>query len=392
MRVVAGARTDVGRVRDMNQDAYLVSDPLFGIADGMGGHAAGDVAAETAVSTVKEMFEQAPPDRPNDLARYLREANARVYRKASEEPGLQGMGTTFTLIHVVGEQAHLGHVGDSRAYLYREGRLEQITKDHTLVQRMVDEGRIRPEEAPHHPQRNVISRALGIDDNIEVDISTLDLRDGDRLLICSDGLTSMLSDEQIATILGGGGEVEALADRLVGAANEAGGEDNITVVLLDVTNEGEGSLAPASESEDEATPPPPPPADDALVADPDDDEDDGSPGRARKWIVALVVLIILGAGAFVAARMTLANSWFVGTTETGTVAIFKGIPEDIVGLSFRDVHEESDLQADDLPSFLRSDVDEGIKVESLEEAQETIEDLKQRSEDFASPTSGKRSK
>lgn len=383
MRVIAGGRTDVGRLRENNQDAFLVVEPLYGIADGMGGHAAGDVAAQTAVSTVRSLLESNPPTEPEDLARYLKEANSNVWRKATEDADLQGMGTTFTLIHIDGDTAALGHVGDSRAYMFRDGRLRQITKDHTLVQRMVDEGRIRPEEAAHHPQRNVISRALGIDNEIEVDVSTIALRSGDRLLICSDGLTSMLSDERIASMLQGDLDPDALADRMITAANEAGGEDNITVVILDVVQDGaQSASAPAQRL---VTPVPPTPddpstGDNAKVMQ--EREPRRIPWRPIAWIA--IPLLLLGAG-FVAAKVTLANSWFVGADEEGTVTIYQGIPEEILGLRLQEVEEASELDLEELPAFLRADVSGGIKVSSLDEARETVDDLVQRSEDFGTP-------
>lgn len=384
MNVIAGARTDVGRLRENNQDAYLVAEPLYGIADGMGGHAAGDVAAQTAVSTVRSLLESNPPKGPDDLARYLEKANASVWRKATEDADLQGMGTTFTLIHIDGDTAALGHVGDSRAYMFREGRLRQITKDHTLVQRMVDEGRIRAEEAAHHPQRNVISRALGIDNEIEVDVSTVALHAGDRLLICSDGLTSMLSDERIASMLQGDLDPDALAERMITAANEAGGEDNITVVILDVV--GNGGSSASNPAPRVATPPPPPSSDDTKDGDDaemmQEREPRRIPWRTIAWIA--IPLLLLGAG-FAAAKVTLANSWFVGADEEGTVTIYQGIPEEILGLRLQEIEEASDLDLEELPAFLRADVSEGIKVSNLEEARETVDDLVQRSEDFGTP-------
>lgn len=383
MKIETGARTDVGRVRNMNQDAYLVADPLYGIADGMGGHAAGDVAAETAVSTVKTMFHEQPPQKAEDLAAYLEKANANVHRKATEDAQLQGMGTTFTLIHIDADTANLAHVGDSRAYLYRGGRLKQITKDHTLVQRMVDEGRISAAEAPHHPQRNVISRALGIDEDVAVDTSSLALERGDRLLICSDGLTSMLSDEQIASMMAADIPAQEVADRLVTAANEAGGEDNITVVVLDVGGDGSQDSKGPARAVTPVPPPSPEPADDAALID---DVDDPKPTRSSKrWILWIAIPVVLVALAIAGIRMTLSNSWFVGASEEGTITIYNGIPEEIAGFSLRDVHETTDLEVEDLPAFLRTDVTEGIKVEDLEQAEKTVDDLRQRVEDFGAP-------
>lgn len=384
MNLVVGAHTDVGRHRETNQDVYMVAEPLYGVADGMGGHAAGDVASQTAVSTVRSLLESEPPTQPNDLARYLKEANLAVWRKANEDTDLHGMGTTFTLIHVDGDKAAIGHVGDSRAYMLRDGSLRQITKDHTLVQRMVDEGRIRQDEAVHHPQRNVISRALGIDDDIEVDVSTIPLRGGDRLLICSDGLTSMLSDERIESMLLADIEPDPLAERMVTAANEAGGEDNITVVILDVVGDDESETAarvatPLPQTEEPGV------RSQEEGRRPQEAEPKGGPRAPLRLIAWVAVPLLLATAGYAAARITLSNSWFVGADEGGTVTIYQGIPEEILGLDLRETEETTELELEELPAFLRANVSEGIKVSNLEEARATVDDLVQRSKDFGTP-------
>ncbi|HVW33493.1 MAG TPA: Stp1/IreP family PP2C-type Ser/Thr phosphatase, partial [Acidimicrobiia bacterium] len=231
MRFAAGARTDVGRGRPENEDSVLV-DPerrLYAVADGMGGHRAGEVASATAIETLQDAYR-----RGEALDRAVVSANAAVFAKAADDVALRGMGTTMTALAVEADGTALfGHVGDSRAYLMRDGAVSQVTVDHSLVEQLVREGRLSPEEAAHHPQRAIITRALGVDAAVEVDTYRVDLQPGDRLLLCSDGLTNMLPDDTIAGALRRHADPQEAADALVDMANQAGGDDNITVVVLD---------------------------------------------------------------------------------------------------------------------------------------------------------------
>ncbi|MGH2789902.1 MAG: Stp1/IreP family PP2C-type Ser/Thr phosphatase, partial [Actinomycetota bacterium] len=229
MKVNIGAKSDVGRVREANEDSYLVHEPLFVVADGMGGHIAGDVASSTAVKTIEKQSSDASAEDMETLARLVRSANSQIWEKAQGDPTLKGMGTTCTLLLLDGAKAHFAHVGDSRAYLLRGDVLTQITEDHSLVGRMVKEGRLTVEEAENHPQRSIITRALGVDSEVEVDLLTVDLDAGDRILMCSDGLSSMIDSEAMTAALTQTDDPQAAADRLVSLANDAGGEDNITV-------------------------------------------------------------------------------------------------------------------------------------------------------------------
>ena len=233
MNVAYGAKSDVGRVREANEDSYLIADPLFVVADGMGGHIAGDVASSTAVKVIQDESGDASSENPGTLSKIISDANAAIWDKAQSDPALRGMGTTCTLVLVDESRVHIAHVGDSRAYRLREGHLEQLTEDHTLVGRMVQEGRLSPEEAQHHPQRSIITRALGVDEDVQVDLETVELSEGDRLLICSDGLSSMVDDRPIESVLASESDPQRAADRLIEVANEAGGDDNITVVVID---------------------------------------------------------------------------------------------------------------------------------------------------------------
>lgn len=395
MKVVVGAKTDKGRVRENNQDSILVEAPLFGVADGMGGHLAGDVASATAVEVVTRMSKESPGD-PTQLPAFIKAANQAIWAKSQEDPQLQGMGTTFTLALLEDSTAHLAHVGDSRAYLMREGRLRQITEDHTLVERMVQEGRITREDAPHHPQRSIITRALGADQDVEVDTFEQPIEEGDKILLCSDGLSSMLDDDAIGEALRSGERPQQVAERLIALANDAGGEDNISVVILALGAQSEASPAhedPVSEpaaaaatsfgAGSEVIPRSATPIPETLSDDDDDEDDSTSPGgRAKKILVALLVLALILGGAYFAARSALDNSYFIGADDSGEVIVYRGIPDEIAGLSFREEQERAGLSIDDLCPFQQADVAAGIKAGSLEEARQTASDLEDRSQDL----------
>lgn len=356
MKLASGAKSDVGRWRQVNEDAFVADPPLFAVADGMGGAAAGDVASSTAVEVIRDETGAGS----NDLANILKSVNSAIYGKARSDTSLQGMGTTCTLLNLGDETARIAHVGDSRAYLFRDGELRQLTEDHTLVERMVKEGRLRREDARRHPQRSVIMRALGVDEDVEVDTLSVDVREGDRLLLCSDGLSSMIEEPTIADALAQEADPQHAADRLVDLANEAGGEDNVTVIVIDLVSDDHrrASATKAEEARPAAT-----------------------RSRSRRGVkIALLVVLILVA-AVVGARFALANSWFVGVNEDGFVTIYRGVPDEIAGLSFSDTEQETDLALDDLPEFKRVDVEEGISADSREDAEQTVADLRDLSSD-----------
>ncbi len=233
--------SDIGRVRERNEDFSHADGRLFIVADGMGGHRAGQVASSAAV---EEFLRCERENRGLDPLRRLRgclqAANRAVMKMADEDPGLRGMGTTFTVL-LLEEGAYLGHVGDSRAYLLRGGALNPLTRDHSLVEKMVREGFLTPREARQHPRRNVILRALGLTANLAADLVRVDVRPGDRILLCTDGLTTHLEDEELAALLQAEDDPEACARMLVEEANAKGGEDNVTVILVDL-EEGDVSL------------------------------------------------------------------------------------------------------------------------------------------------------
>lgn len=362
MKIAVGTKSDVGRVRQGNEDSFLAEDPVFAVADGMGGHRAGEVASATAIEVVRSAGDIGP----DDLEQLIKEANSAIFSKAGSEPGLNGMGTTCTIVLIEGATAHLAHVGDSRAYLVREGKVDQITLDHTLVARLVREGRISAEEARHHPQRSVITRALGVDSEVKVDVLSHDLRLGDRLLICSDGLSSMVETGPLEKILIETDDPQETADRLVDLANESGGEDNITVVVLDAVEEGD-SRPPRERTEEPA-------------ADPEELVENRPRGRR----LLTFSLIALFAGVlWLGGQYALNNlMWFVGVDGTGHVAIFHGVPEEVGGLDLSNLAESTDLVAAELPQFARDDVEEGHRVGSLEEARVYVENIRDRASDF----------
>jgi protein phosphatase len=283
------------------------------------------------------------------------------------------MGTTCTLVLVENGSAHFAHVGDSRAYLYRAGELAQVTEDHNLVGRMLSEGRLSREEAAHHPQRNIITRALGLDPDVDVDLITLELKENDRLVICSDGLSSMVEEEALADVLSAESDPQAAAERLVDDANRAGGEDNITVVLIDLKGESGGDEIPPRVARSR-TPTESPVAEERTGR--------GWGGRLA-WSV-LVVAILVG-GAIAARWFVLSHAWFVGTNAAGVITVYKGIPDEVAGVSLKKIQQETVLKVSSLPQFLRSNVMDGIKVDSYGDAQTTIRNLRQRIREFKQP-------
>jgi PPM family protein phosphatase len=258
-----GVITDTGRKRRRNEDAYVCEPPLFAIADGMGGAQAGEVASRLAAAALKESGAKTlgGEQRIFDL---IQEANRRVYDRSSTDPNTSGMGTTITVALVENGNVAFGHVGDSRAYLIRDGRMEQVTEDHSLVNELLKSGKLSPEEAVAHPQRSVITRALGTDPDVDADTFTIEANAGDVFLLCSDGLTDMVGEREILELVERNrGDIDAALKALVKAANRSGGEDNITVVAFEIaekqelTHDGETREnvleAPARDEEDTLT-------------------------------------------------------------------------------------------------------------------------------------------
>ncbi len=373
MRVEVGVVTDIGRVREGNEDSYLVEPPLYAVADGMGGHRGGEVASQLALETVEELFLAGE----GTLADQVREANRAVFTRSASDRSVTGMGTTLTAARIDDDGAHLVHVGDSRAYLLRAGSLRRLTEDHTLVNRMVKAGEISAAEADVHPHRNVLLRALGTDPDVEVDEQDLGLLAGDRLLLCSDGLTSMVTEDQVQAILEAEPEPQAAADRLVRTANRAGGIDNITVVVLDVLEgDGDAAMGPggalvAPDAEEAA-------GTDAASGSRGTPRSAGRDARGRasasarrvpwKWVVGAVVTIVVLIAAFTGFRVWLDGRWYVGESN-GNVAVFQGVPAQILGYELSSVEVETDLPADAVAALPDWDeLPQGINANSREDA------------------------
>ena len=246
----AGA-TDTGRTRRRNEDSYVVAPPFFCVADGMGGAQAGEVASRLAAAAIEEA-DPGGPSGPERVTALIQEANRRVYERASADPTVSGMGTTMTVGLVEDGGVTIGHVGDSRAYLVRDGSLKQITEDHSLVNELVKSGKLSREEAEQHPQRSVITRALGTDPDVDVDAFTVDAQPGDLFLLCSDGLTSMVDNGEILTLLEQNrGDLKLATKALLAAANRTGGEDNITAVTFEIAADGGDTVAMPAVREDD---------------------------------------------------------------------------------------------------------------------------------------------
>jgi serine/threonine protein phosphatase PrpC len=377
VNVDVGVRSDVGLIRTANEDAYLIKHPLFVVADGMGGHLAGDVASSTAIRTIEVHSSEASADDLSTLTRIVRDANREIWQKAQGDASLRGMGTTCTLLLLHDLHGHIAHVGDSRAYRLRAGHLEQLTDDHTLVARLVKEGKLSVEDAQHHPQRSIITRALGVDLDVSVDLVSVELEAGDRLLLCSDGLSSMIDTDSIKDVLSNEAGAQAAADLLVALANDAGGEDNITVLIVDLTDNGAAQAGADDVGEAPAPPeaPEPPARHDTPAELPPEVRVRSSHRGWLRRLLGLGLLVAVVGGSVWAVDYTLDHSWFVGVNGDGLVTIYRGIPETIGGLSFKAPHEVTDVSLADLPEWKRQDVRDEMKFNSLDEARDSVVNL-----------------
>jgi serine/threonine protein phosphatase PrpC len=363
VKVTAAAATDIGLVREGNEDSYLTEEPLFAVADGMGGHRGGEVASQLAVETLEKLFKQ----RVGDLPDQVQEANRVVFERSVVDEKVAGMGTTLTAALVEGDRVRLAHVGDSRAYLLRDRKLRLLTEDHTLVHRMVSEGEISQEEAETHPQRSVLTRALGVDTVVDVDDDTVQVRPGDRLLLCTDGLTSMVSEEEIEEVLRTVPDPLDAAQRLVRMANEAGGVDNTTVVVLDFSDDDA-----AAEPNEHATSTRPVIAPVPTVR----------PARSRRrlptrkllvWAGIIVALAVVG---LVGLRLYLDSQWYVGVSD-GHVAVFRGIPTEVAGFELHHVVVETTISAEKAESLvIYRDLGDGRTAEDREGASAIVEQIR----------------
>jgi protein phosphatase len=340
LRIVDHASTShTGKVRRTNEDSFLDLPPLFVVADGMGGARAGELASRLAVETFRELAPFEGESAEDRLRRTILESNRRVLEHAKNDPATAGMGSTVTAALVDGERVVLGHVGDSRAYLLRDGSLQQLSHDHSLVAELERAGRLTHEEAAVHPQRSVITRALGAGPELDVDTSVVQVRDGDVILLCSDGLSGLVGDLAIASLLGRDGPLDESVRRLVRAANDAGGDDNVTAVAFRIGSEpGDAEEAPAPAAPDiserdlsdtlteaDAVPAVRLPAPEKLLGQ--------GPRRRRRrgrLIAALATVVVVFVVLAVAAVGSLRWAHFVGVDpNTGKVAVYQGVPFDL---------------------------------------------------------------
>jgi len=360
--------TDTGRQRQANEDSFLVREPLFVVADGMGGAQAGEVASMTAV----QAFENGLPAGDPEIA--LQEsiglANRTIHDQAHSDSSLAGMGTTITAAAVDGEAEAvvIGHVGDSRAYRLRDGILQRLTKDHSLVEEMRRRGQITEAQAEDHPQRSIITRALGPEPEVQADIQSVPSAPGDLFLLCSDGLTTMLGDERIKELLVGSTSLDAATRALVDEANRAGGRDNITVVLFQVEDPAEPLLP-------DSGPATLPPAGGTRNARRGENHDGRRKGRSGaiigRTLIGLAVIAVVLGGLFYASRQV----WFLGTDSAGRVALYRGLPYELpFGISLYDERYSTAIQTSELDQQ-RQDSVKGHSLRSRADATDLIESI-----------------
>ncbi|HWD09749.1 MAG TPA: Stp1/IreP family PP2C-type Ser/Thr phosphatase [Actinomycetota bacterium] len=437
--------TDVGLVRSNNEDAYLVAPPLFAVADGMGGHRAGEVASAEAIETLAA---QAGHD-TDSLVAAVHAANEAVFARATDNPALTGMGTTITAMLSTGGSVQIVHVGDSRAYLLRGGRLRRLTQDHTVVDRLAREGKISPADVEHHPQRSVLERALGVGPDVDLDVQLIDIHPGDRLLLCTDGLTSMLEDDGIRSVLLNEREPQSAAQRLVDEALQAGGKDNVTALVVDVPR-GRGSEAERTAEQPvipvegagpfgpKGVPPPPrrlttpgpattvtsradpagagmtslglpaqrapgrrgpggaksgipgpqlasaPPAPPARLP-----EDEAPPAFHRRpagvrLLIATAIVVPLLVIGLVSGWVAVHNAWYVGQSG-GDVAVFRGVPGSFAGLKISTLNYKTTLTVSSLPQVYRTQVRQGISASGKANALHIVDNYRTYADQAATP-------
>lgn len=334
-----GSRTGIGYVRDHNEDSLIIIPPLFAVADGMGGHEAGEIASEITVNTLAEL---APSHLDAEgLTAAVEAANYNVMKAPRQGIGRDGMGTTLTAAMLEGERLLIAQVGDSRAYLLHKGHLQQITRDHSLMADLIEAGQITPEEARVHPNRSVITRAIGSDIHMRPDIYELNVDAGDRILLCSDGLSSMISNNAIESIMRRQSDAQHCADELVTAALENGGADNVTVVVADVPGFSEVREKKRAH-------------------------------KSRVFYIGLaiaLVAVIFAAGfggyAFIS------NSAYL-IEENGKVSVYRGTPDDFMGIKLSTLDHTTNVDVDKLQPGVANRIKEGMSVSSIDEANSLI--------------------
>jgi serine/threonine protein phosphatase PrpC len=379
-------RSDTGRQRNANEDSFFVRAPIFVVADGMGGAQAGEVASKAAADAFDVDLADGPPEQV--LRETILAANRTIHDLARADPSRAGMGTTLTaaIVDAVAEEVAIGHVGDSRAYRLRAGKLEQLTRDHSLVEEMRRKGQITDAQAEDHPQRSIITRALGPEPEVEPDLQTVPAVAGDVFLICSDGLTTMLGEEQIAKLLSGATSMSAAVRALIDEANRAGGRDNITALAFRL----EDAAAPQQSHED-ATLIGSTAAEAGLTTTEVRRRAAAAAARERREQVAakqprrpmvrralkvLAVLVVLAALAF-GAWYGNRQVWFLGTDEGGRVALYRGLPYELpLGIELYEERYASPIQTSSLPSR-RQDAISGHDMRSRGDAVSLVEDIEE---------------
>ena len=335
-----GSRTEVGHVREHNEDSLVVTPPLFAVADGMGGHEAGEVASEIAIKTLAELAPEGPDGEA--LARAVVAANLEVIKAPRNGIGREGMGTTLTAGILEGERLVIAQVGDSRAYLLHQGRLQQLTRDHSLMADMIEAGQLTEAEARVHPNRSVITRAIGSDPHMQPDIYELNVGTGDRILLCSDGVTTMLEDPEIARIMSNSETAQECANNLVAAALEAGGYDNATAIVMDV--EGFRVVRERKEKRKSRI----------LYA----------------FLVAALIAIFAAAG-FAAYQYVHSSAYLIN--QDGKVAVYRGLNEELLGMPLSSLDRVTDVDVSKLQPSVAARLNDGISAGSMEEADEIID-------------------
>lgn len=387
------AHSDRGLIRDGNQDSVYAGPRLLAVADGMGGMAAGDVASNIVIGAMAPLDEDVPGDALVDALRSaVGTANQQLRDTVDANPQLEGMGTTLTATLFSGSKLGMVHIGDSRAYLLRNGEFAQITKDDTYVQMLVDEGRISAEEASSHPQRSLLTRALDGRD-IDPEYSVRQVLPGDRYLICSDGLSGVVSADTIAETMREYADPQQCVERLVQLALRGGGPDNITVIIADATDQdiveatpivggaaardrGMATSAdvstPAARASALSAPRPAAPEEPAAAAEDEPERRRHRPVRAAAMTLAL--LVIVGGGLFGGWSYT-QRQYYVGATEDGQVAVFRGIQGQIAGMDLSTVHSTSPAELDDLTLAAQEQVKQGIPAKSEPDAERRLAEL-----------------
>ncbi|WP_129664368.1 PP2C family protein-serine/threonine phosphatase [Phytoactinopolyspora endophytica] len=399
------ARSDVGLIREGNEDSGYAGPHLLAVADGMGGHAAGEVASQAAIEELIEVEDMPGHGDPREaLSSAIQAANNRIRQLIADDPSREGMGTTVTALLWTGTALCMGHIGDSRAYLLRDGGIVQLSHDHTFVQSLVDEGRITLEEAGVHPARSLILKALQGQGPVEPDLELVEIMPGDRLLVCSDGLSGVVSDDTLAETLASVDQLDGAADELIRLALSGGAPDNVTLILADVIetdappsvdDTAESFLVGAAAGDH----PPqrerphrrrPAAALRVLLGGeekPSDPEDLEAlryaprPPRRYRWVRPVVLLIVVVLAAW--GGLTLANDWvrsqyYVGQ-NSGEVAIFQGVSQEVGFISLSRLHEiPGDLPVSALPTIYQDQVEATITAENVEDAEEIVETLRRQ--------------